>query len=65
MYIKRISLSFWYPGTVGILRLEGRGAVRQGHRPCGIDHIPPPLLSQLRPNSILVIPIGSRVSTSF
>jgi len=33
MYIKRISLSFWYPGTVGILRLEGRGAVRQGHRP--------------------------------
>jgi protein-L-isoaspartate O-methyltransferase len=30
-----------------------------------MDHIPPPLLSQLRPNGILVIPIGRRVSTSF
>src|SRR5215475_2434973 len=54
-YIKRISLSFWYPGTVGILRLEGRGAVRQGHRPCGIDHIPPSLLMQPRPNGILLV----------
>jgi protein-L-isoaspartate(D-aspartate) O-methyltransferase len=25
---------------------------------CGIDHIPPPLLSQLRPNGIIVIPVG-------
>src|SRR5712692_3872505 len=25
---------------------------------CGIDHIPPPLLSQLRPNGIMVIPVG-------
>jgi len=24
--------------------------------PCGIDHIPPPLLMQLRPNGIMVIP---------
>jgi protein-L-isoaspartate(D-aspartate) O-methyltransferase len=26
---------------------------------CGIDHIPPPLLQQLKPNGIMVIPIGS------
>lgn len=25
---------------------------------CGIDHIPPPLLSQLRSNGIMVIPVG-------
>ncbi len=25
---------------------------------CGIDHIPPPLLQQLRPDGIMVIPIG-------
>ena len=25
---------------------------------CGIDHIPPPLLGQLRPNGIMVIPVG-------
>lgn len=25
---------------------------------CGVDHIPPPLLKQLRPNGIIVIPIG-------
>jgi len=25
---------------------------------CGIDHIPPPLLRQLRPNGIMVIPVG-------
>ena len=25
---------------------------------CGIDHIPPPLLAQLRPNGIMVIPVG-------
>jgi protein-L-isoaspartate(D-aspartate) O-methyltransferase len=25
---------------------------------CGIDHIPPPLLSQLRPNGTMVIPVG-------
>jgi protein-L-isoaspartate(D-aspartate) O-methyltransferase len=25
---------------------------------CGIDHIPPPLLQQLRPSGIMVIPIG-------
>ena len=25
---------------------------------CGIDHIPPPLLQQLRPNGIIVIPVG-------
>jgi protein-L-isoaspartate O-methyltransferase len=25
---------------------------------CGIDHIPPPLLNQLRPNGIMVIPVG-------
>jgi protein-L-isoaspartate(D-aspartate) O-methyltransferase len=25
---------------------------------CGIDHIPPPLLQQLRPNGIMVVPIG-------
>ena len=25
---------------------------------CGIDHIPPPLLSQLRPNGVMVIPVG-------
>ena len=25
---------------------------------CGIDHIPPPLLSQLKPNGIMVIPVG-------
>jgi protein-L-isoaspartate(D-aspartate) O-methyltransferase len=25
---------------------------------CGIDHIPPPLLSQLRANGIMVIPVG-------
>ena len=25
---------------------------------CGIDHIPPPLLKQLRPNGIIVIPVG-------
>jgi protein-L-isoaspartate(D-aspartate) O-methyltransferase len=25
---------------------------------CGIDHIPPPLLQQLRPNGIMVIPVG-------
>lgn len=25
---------------------------------CGIDHIPPPLLQQLKPNGIMVIPIG-------
>jgi protein-L-isoaspartate(D-aspartate) O-methyltransferase len=25
---------------------------------CGIDHIPPPLLKQLRPNGIMVIPVG-------
>ena len=24
---------------------------------CGIDHIPPPLLSQLRPNGIMMIPV--------
>src|SRR5262249_27928822 len=35
MYIKRIRLSSWYPGTVGILRLEGRDAVRTGHPPLG------------------------------
>jgi protein-L-isoaspartate(D-aspartate) O-methyltransferase len=26
---------------------------------CGIDHVPPPLLQQLKPNGIMVIPIGS------
>jgi len=25
---------------------------------CGIDHIPPPLLQQLKPNGVMVIPIG-------
>jgi protein-L-isoaspartate(D-aspartate) O-methyltransferase len=25
---------------------------------CGISHIPPPLLQQLRPNGIMVIPVG-------
>ena len=25
---------------------------------CGIDHIPPPLLKQLRPDGIMVIPVG-------
>ena len=25
---------------------------------CGIDHIPPPLLQQLRPGGIMVIPVG-------
>ena len=25
---------------------------------CGIDHIPPPLLQQLRPNGLMVIPVG-------
>lgn len=25
---------------------------------CGIDHIPPPLLQQLRPNGMMVIPVG-------
>ena len=25
---------------------------------CGIDHIPPPLLQQLKPNGLMVIPIG-------
>src|SRR6185503_13057097 len=25
---------------------------------CGIDHIPPPLLQQLTPNGIMVIPVG-------
>jgi protein-L-isoaspartate(D-aspartate) O-methyltransferase len=25
---------------------------------CGIDHIPPPLLKQLQPNGIIVIPVG-------
>lgn len=26
---------------------------------CGIDHIPPPLLQQLKPNGVMVIPVGS------
>ncbi len=25
---------------------------------CGIDHIPPPLLQQLKPDGIMVIPVG-------
>ena len=25
---------------------------------CGIDHIPPPLLQQLKPQGIMVIPVG-------
>ena len=25
---------------------------------CGIDHIPPPLLQQLKPEGIMVIPVG-------
>ena len=25
---------------------------------CGIDHVPPPLLRQLRPNGVMVIPVG-------
>jgi protein-L-isoaspartate(D-aspartate) O-methyltransferase len=25
---------------------------------CGIDHIPPPLLQQLKPGGIMVIPVG-------
>jgi protein-L-isoaspartate(D-aspartate) O-methyltransferase len=25
---------------------------------CGIDHIPPPLLQQLKPNGVIVIPVG-------
>jgi protein-L-isoaspartate(D-aspartate) O-methyltransferase len=25
---------------------------------CGIDHVPPPLLQQLKPNGIMVIPVG-------
>jgi protein-L-isoaspartate(D-aspartate) O-methyltransferase len=25
---------------------------------CGIDHIPPPLLQQLKPGGLMVIPIG-------
>lgn len=25
---------------------------------CGIDHVPPPLLQQLRPNGIMLVPIG-------
>ncbi len=25
---------------------------------CGIDHIPPPLLQQLKPNGIMIIPVG-------
>jgi len=31
---------------------------------CGIDHIPPPLLQQLKPNGIMVIPVGRPASTS-
>jgi len=26
--------------------------------PAGIDHIPPPLLQQLKPNGVMVIPVG-------
>ena len=42
-------------------------AITAGQRPapfdkiivtCGIDHIPPPLLQQLKPNGIMVIPVG-------
>ena len=29
---------------------------------CGIDHIPPPLLNQLKPDGIMVIPVGTRNS---
>lgn len=29
---------------------------------CGIDHIPPPLLRQLAPGGIMVIPVGTRYS---
>src|SRR6478736_4766599 len=25
---------------------------------CGIDHVPPPLLQQLKPNGLMVIPVG-------
>src|SRR5204862_7146979 len=25
---------------------------------CGIDHVPPPLLQQLKPNGAMVIPVG-------
>jgi protein-L-isoaspartate(D-aspartate) O-methyltransferase len=25
---------------------------------CGIDHVPPPLLQQLKPNGVMVIPVG-------
>ena len=35
-------------------RVAGTGPVVT----CAIDHIPPPLLQQMKPNGIMVIPIG-------
>ena len=37
---------------------EGVGGFDKIIVTCGIDHIPPPLLQQLKPNGVMVIPVG-------
>ena len=41
-----------------LLRLGGAAPFDKIIVTCGIDHIPPPLLQQLRPGGIMVIPVG-------
>lgn len=53
IYIKRIRLSSWYPGTVAYCGREDAAPLDEVIVSCGIDHIPPPLLMQLRPNGII------------
>jgi hypothetical protein len=62
-----LSASVFHPGILAQSACCGWKDAAQFDKvivPCGVDYIPPPLLSQRRPNGILVIPIGRRVSTS-
>ena len=61
------------PDRAGLYRIQGHHTARTttattaGRRlapfdkiivTCGIDHVPPPLLQQLKPNGVMVIPVG-------
>jgi Protein-L-isoaspartate(D-aspartate) O-methyltransferase (PCMT) len=45
-------------GRAGGLHRVDEQKSRRGFGSCGIDHVPPPLLQQLKPGGIMVIPVG-------
>src|SRR5262245_54530721 len=46
------------PGTPTAITAGSRRPFDKVIVTCAIDHIPPPLLQQLNPNGIMVIPVG-------